>query len=379
MYRKIFVFFFLLNVSVFSHAQVTFVLNRIPDNTPGKGIFITGNFDNWSGGKDYRLATMDDDLFSITLPQFSFPLEFKFTAGNWGLVETNENGEDIENRSYSFKKEKDTVFIEIKGWKQERKEISSTRQENIIVLEEALEMSHPDHRTRKIWAYLPPDYHNSSKSYPVIYMHDGQNLFDHKTSFSGEWEVDETLNNLFEELGFSVIIIGIENGGNLRIEEYTPWQNENYGGGGGKKYIDFIVQNLKPEVDKRLRTLPDAKNTAIMGSSLGGLISYYGGLEYPETFGKIGVFSPSFWFADDVYEFTSKKGKSKDQKIYFLAGYAEDDKGKTVQDAKKISQTLIDSGYSKYNLKEKYVQDGKHNEQFWRSEFGEAILWLFKN
>ncbi len=141
---------------------------------------------------------------------------------------------------------------------------------------------------KKIWVYLPKDYNNSTKSYPVIYMQDAQNLFDNKTSFVGEWEVDETLNKMNAQL----IVIGIEHGNEKRMDELTPYKNEKYGGGNGDNYLKFIVETLKPKVDSIYRTKSNVKNTAIFGSSLGGLISFYGVLKYPEVFGKTGVFSP---------------------------------------------------------------------------------------
>ena len=98
---------------------------------------------------------------------------------------------------------------------------------------------------KKIWVYLPKNYNGSDKKYPVIYMHDAQNLFDAKTSYVGEWEVDETLNKMNAQL----IVIGIEHGNEKRMDELTPYKNEKYGGGNGDNYLKFIVETLKPKVD----------------------------------------------------------------------------------------------------------------------------------
>jgi len=132
--------------------------------------------------------------------------------------------------------------------------------------------------TKKIWVYLPKNYEATAKEYPVIYMHDAQNLFDSKTSFVGEWNIDESL----DSLNAQVIVIGIEHGNDKRIDELTPYKNAKYGGGNADAYVDFIVKTLKPEVDKKYRTKTNPKNTAIMGSSLGGLVSYYAALKYPK-------------------------------------------------------------------------------------------------
>ena len=122
-------------------------------------------------------------------------------------------------------------------------------------------------------------------------MHDGQNLFDNQTSFAGEWKVDEALNNLATQGKKVPIVIGIENGGNYRIGEYTPWVNPDYGGGDSEKYRQFIVETLKPDVDQIYRSLPGRENSGIMGSSLGGLISHFGSLRYQSVFGKAGILS----------------------------------------------------------------------------------------
>jgi predicted alpha/beta superfamily hydrolase len=140
--------------------------------------------------------------------------------------------------------------------------------------------------TKKIWIYLPKKYDSTKNKYPVIYMHDAQNLFDAKTSYVGEWNVDEKL----DSINAQVIIVGIEHGNEKRIDELTPYKNAKYGGGSADNYLRFIVETLKPEIDTKYRTKSNTKNTGIIGSSLGGLVSYYAVLKYPEIFGKAGVF-----------------------------------------------------------------------------------------
>jgi len=224
--------------------------------------------------------------------------------------------------------------------------------------------------TKKIWIYLPEDYSATAKKYSVIYMHDAQNLFDSKTAYSGEWNVDEKL----DSLKVPVIVVGIEHGNDKRIDELTPFKNEKYGGGNADNYLDFIVKTLKPYIDKNYRTKPKAKNTIIMGSSLGGLVSYYATLKYPETFGKAGVFSPSFWFSNDIYTLTEKAPKIK-TKIYFLCGDKESDD--MVKDMTKMER-LLDTKrcYCLHLTKSKIVKGGEHNEKLWRDGFVKAVLWL---
>ncbi|NUY82401.1 alpha/beta hydrolase [Flavobacterium sp. MAH-1] len=222
--------------------------------------------------------------------------------------------------------------------------------------------------TKKIWVWLPKDYDAVKDNYPVLYMHDAQNLFDAKTSFVGEWNVDETL----ESLNAKVIVVGIEHGNEKRIDELTPFKHEKYGGGKADSYLDFIVKTLKPEIDKRYRTKTDVKNTAIMGSSLGGLVSFYAVLKYPDVFGKAGVFSPSFWFSKDIYAFAEQAPKLKAKKFYFLCGDKEDEN--MVPDMEKMI-AIVKS--KKASTEQKVVQGGQHNEKLWREHFAEAFLWLF--
>ena len=167
---------------------------------------------------------------------------------------------------------------------------------------------------KTIWVYLPKNYENSEKAYPVIYMHDAQNLFDDKTSYVGEWKVDEYLDSITQN---ESIVIGIEHGNEKRIDELTPYEHEKYGGGQGDAYITFIKNTLKPHVDIAYRTKPEAENTTIFGASLGGLISFYAVIKYPETFGKAGVFSPSFWFSEKIYDLVKSVNIPTTSKFYF--------------------------------------------------------------
>jgi predicted alpha/beta superfamily hydrolase len=226
---------------------------------------------------------------------------------------------------------------------------------------------------RKIWLYLPKNYENSTKKYPVIYMHDAQNLFDAKTSYSGEWNVDEKL----DSLNAQVIVVGIEHGNDKRLEELTPFKNEKYGGGNADKYLEFIVNILKPEIDKKYRTKSSAKNTTIMGSSLGGLTSFYAAIKYPNIFGKAGIFSPAFWInRKEINEYMENSKKLK-TKIYFLCGDSEGDDDSMLTDLNHIEHLLNKNRcYCLYLNKKIVVKGGHHNEKLWRDGLVDTIRWL---
>ena len=281
-------------------AQVTFIIDSLPAYTPPEDeLYIAGSFNGWNPGDiNNKLDTNDEGLWEITLDGFSdgLTIDFKFTRGDWSKVEKGPNGEEINNREFTFGNG-DTVNLIIYNWADQNGG-QSTAAENVIIMDEEFEMPQLN-RFRRIWLYLPPDYDQSSNEYPVLYMHDGQNLFDQFTSFAGEWEIDETLNRLVDQ-GYKVpIVVGIDNGGIYRIDELTPWNNPDYGGGQGDEYMAFIVETLKPFIDENYRTLSDRENTGIMGSSLGGLISTYGALKYQNIFSKSGPFSPAYWINND--------------------------------------------------------------------------------
>lgn len=226
---------------------------------------------------------------------------------------------------------------------------------------------------RIIWVYLPKDYNNSTNKYPVIYMHDGQNLFDSKTAFAGEWNIDETLDSIKAK----VIVVGIENGGNKRIEELTPFKNEKYGGGNAAAYLDFIVNTLKPKIDTTYRTKSNAHNTCIMGSSLGGLVSFYAAIKYPNVFGKVGCFSPSFWFGRNEMKNVLSKAKDFKAKVYFLCGDNEGD-ADVIPDLNAVEYWVNTKRCECKKLNKKViVKGGQHNEKLWRENFKKAYLWLF--
>lgn len=379
MLQKLFLLFCFFFLRTLAFAQVTLLLEKIPANTPeNANIYVSGNFEGWSGGKEaYKVSKNQNGTYSITLPQQTGKLEFKFTRGSWETVEKAASGAEIANRTYTFGGNGETVRFEVAAWSDllgGNSAKPSTAAANVGIVSESFEMPELG-RKRKIRLYLPPNYASSNLRYPVLYMHDGQNLFDNATSFSGEWQVDESLNTYFEKTGKGIIVVGIDNGGSYRIPEYTPWRHPNYGGGEGAKYMQFVVKTLKPYIDKQYRTLADKPNTALMGSSLGGLISHFGALEYPQVFGKIGVFSPSFWFSDSTYILASQKANIQDTKMFLLAGGAES--ATMVAEMEKMLQTMKQAGFKPENMSSKVVPAGTHSEGFWRNEFPFAIQYLF--
>jgi predicted alpha/beta superfamily hydrolase len=256
----------------------------------------------------------------------------------------------------------------------------STAQPNVHVLE-ALAMPGLD-RTRTIRLYLPPGYETSRERYPVLYMHDGQNLFDAATSYAGEWGVDETLNELARTEGLKLIVVGIDNGEKLRVNELNPWDNARFGKGEGAQYMHFIVDVVKPYIDTHYRTKPDRANTAIMGSSMGGLISHYAIATYPKVFSKAGIFSPAYWLAPAIFDDPAERKFPRDAKLYFYAGGKEGEKtmpgmSEMERDMNRMVATLRAAGIPARNLAVEVNPEAQHNEAAWRAEFPKAVNWLF--
>ena len=231
-------------------------------------------------------------------------------------------------------------------------------------------------RERTLRLYLPPSYEASpDRRYPVIYMHDAQNLFDDATSYAGEWRIDETLDEFARRRGFEAIVVGIDHGGEERTHELSPWSNPKYGPAQGEQYMDFIVDTVKPFVDARYRTLPDRGHTAIAGSSMGGLISHYALLRHPQVFGKAAIFSPSYWFSGEVYAQTAAHPWPAGTRAYFYIGGREGDE--SVPDVERMLRLLATPGRAVAEIRLHIEPEAQHDERAWRAEFPRAVAWLF--
>jgi len=240
---------------------------------------------------------------------------------------------------------------------------------NVEVIDEAFYIPQLQ-RNRRIWLYKPGDYYRTDKKYPVIYMHDGQNLFDGDTAFGEEWGVDETLN----KLGAECIVVGIDNSQH-RLTEYNFHDHEEYGPGEGRQYMNFIIQTLKPVIDRNFRTKRGRTHTYIAGSSMGGLISLYGAIYFPETFSAAGIFSPSLWLVPG-FRNELKKVADANRKLaqrFYLYGGAKESEEMVVH----IHETAnLLKGYSKNSVHVEIEPEGEHNEYHWRTRFENFYLWL---
>lgn len=238
---------------------------------------------------------------------------------------------------------------------------------------------------RNVRVYLPPGYEqNPDQRYPVLYVHDGQNVFDSATAaFGVEWGLDETAEHLIRSGQLPPMIIVAADNTPDRLAEYSPIPDPGHGGGKAEAYGRFLVDELKPFVDRQYRTKGDRENTGVMGSSMGGLVSLYLGFKHPSTFGLVGALSPSLWWADRQAsrELVTSDGPDR---IWLDAGTREgrDANGNgvsdVIDDTRALGHRLAEAGWIADNdLFYREVQDGTHTEASWAERAGDVLLALY--
>ena len=356
--------------------QLTIVLTT--DDDDARPVFIAGNFNNWhTQDKAFEMEKIGTGLYHYKFPaDFSYlpELLYKFTKGDWSEVEIDKYGNRTENRSC---KQHDGVKKEhVDRWRRNWLPFKPNFLPQVHLISEEFEIPQLN-RKRKVWALLPYDYDASSESYPVLYLQDAQNLFNEQAQY-GNWEIDKKLAVMAEYNIGKIIIIAIEHAEANRIREYNVGKTV-LGVGQGKQYIRFVTDTLKPFIDKTYRTKPQRDFTGIGGSSMGGLVSIFSGLMYPEVYGKLMIFSPSLWVVPKM-DFTNIDfSEPGDTKIYLYAG--GDESNTMVNHVKQFKKNMIKKEFveDKMQIKLSINEEGQHNERYWSDEFPKAIEWLFFN
>jgi enterochelin esterase-like enzyme len=234
---------------------------------------------------------------------------------------------------------------------------------------------------RDLIVYLPPGYDaQPSRYFPVLYLHDGQNLFDGATSFvpGMDWHVGQTTDQWIAEGRVDpLIIIGIYNAGKQRLGEYTPTRSARLGGGRANRYAKFLLEEVQPVVKRTYRVLDGAENTGIGGSSLGGLASLYIGLREPQIFGRIAALSPSVWWNGRVIlRFALAAPVQPLPRIWLDAGTREG--ARTVDDVERFRDVLLRNGWQLgRDLHYECIEGGEHNEAAWAQRVGPFLQFLF--
>lgn len=346
------------------------------DEDDSRPVYISGNFNEWrTQDKEFVMEKVGAGLYHFKFTHdFKLPetVLYKFTKGDWSAVEIDANEERTENRSTT--KHTGIQNEHVFRWRRNWMPFKPNFLPQIQLISDEFEIPQLN-TTRKVWALLPHDYDYSNESYPVMYLQDAQNLFNENAEY-GNWEIDKKLAVMSEYNVGKIIVIAVEHAEEDRVKEYNVGKTV-LGKGQGKKYIKFLVETLKPYVDSNFRTKEERAFTGIGGSSMGGLISIFSGLRYPEVFGKLMIFSPSLWVVPKMkiknYE------DSGNTKIYLYAG--GDESATMIEHVEIFKNRMLESEFidDKMKINLSINKLGKHNETYWSDEFPKAIEWLFFN
>lgn len=380
--------------------SVQFVVTTLdPPDAQAEQIFMPNSADGWiSPGRTLRRVGP-----GVYVAAFEFErgiaLEFKFTREpGWASVEKDARGSELPNRTIYIQGEtRELVAIcQIEDWADRdapktRSYVSSkaatqpaTRASTMTGDVRRHQVESPQlGNTRTVIVWLPPGYEASkTQRYPVLYMHDGQNVFDAATSFLGvEWRADETAAQLIRDQKIEpLIIVGIYNTP-ARTAEYTPFSDAVHNeGGNGDAYLAFLVETVKPLIDKTYRTKPDREDTALAGSSLGGVISIYAICKHPDVFGKAGVISPALWFGEcAALKYAQEHPPRADARIWVDVGTEEGEKKSAyVSQARELVE-LLEAKNLKRGVNVEYleVEGAVHHEKAWAERFDRALMFLF--
>jgi predicted alpha/beta superfamily hydrolase len=333
-----------------------------------------------------KLTRTPDGRYTATL---SLPagtaLEYKVTRGSWNTVEKNVSGQEIPNRKVKVNEPSQRVSITVARWADQTKTPAQhTLTGEVRYLRAVASAFLP--RKRDVIVWLPPGYDEGPRRrYPVFYMHDGQNLMDVATSYSGaEWRVDEAATQLVQAGEVEpLIIIGIYNTGD-RFTEYTQVKDTGefaeFGGGNADAYGRFLVEELKPMIDRTFRTKPEPEATGLGGSSLGGLVTMHLGIKHPQAFRRLAVVSPSvFWANKDILARVNALKKKPPLKLWVDIGTEESKASQeTVDDARSLRDALVAKGWVvDQDLKYVEVAGAIHTETAWADRFGEILKYLY--
>lgn len=353
----------------------------VPPSTPAEAkIFIAGNhplLGNWDPGK-IELTQQNDSLWTITrsFPK-QFVLEFKITRGSWNVQAIYEAGVIPGNTQFVVCTDT-AVTIRPKTWsdlafRTGSKALSGGGITGTVKYHRGLK--HPKLRhPRDVTVWLPPSYEKDTRQrYPVLYLHDGQNIIDPSTSFLGaDWRVDEVVDSLIRAQKMEeIIVVGIYNTPD-RTPEYSDTEL-------GHAYADFVINHLKPMIDSTYRTKPEAKNTAVMGSSMGGLISFLFVWWHPEIFSKAGCLSSAFLVDDDkiLKEVRAYTGPKKAIRVYLDDG-SEGLEARLKPGYDEMVALLLEKGYVKdTDLEYFYDLGAGHDERAWAKRLWRPLGFMF--
>lgn len=371
-----------------SQTPISFVV-EVPANTPPDAeIWLSGNqpeLGNWNGAGVKLTKGSTGNRYGGCVPfATGTNLEFKVTRGSWDSVEKDSQGREIDNHLHTVSAPA-KVEVQVGSWRDlgPVNPQPDTLTGNIKYHD--VDGSAVGLKNRKLIVWLPPGYDTQVNTrYSVLYMHDGQNLMNAKTAaFGVEWGVDETAQRLTEAGQMeSIIIVGVYNTED-RIPEYTQVPTAQYGGGKAEDYGRLLVEIVKPFIDDTYRTKSEAQDTGVAGSSLGGLVSMYFGITRPGTFTRLGVVSPSVWWADrDIVTRVNDLPGKLPLRIWLDIGTNEEgtaaESQETVNDTRVLRDALLAKGWVlDADLKYLEAEGARHNEAAWAARTEQILKFLY--
>jgi predicted alpha/beta superfamily hydrolase len=371
---SVFIIFFVHNAK--GQYRVTLKL-KLPSNSPNNAsYFLSSEYNKWNSRDSAYIFKKIDGVYQMTFNYDSkYWLQYKITRGSDSSEESDVFGYGVSNRLLEVKKDT-TVNVNVIGWKDLIPK-QHTYSSSVHIISDSFPMKSLN-RKRRVWIYLPPSYKNSNNKYPVIYMQDGDELFDKAATDDGkEWRVDEILDSLYRTKGTEVIIVGIAASDKNRGTEYSAYPLKNISHYDGKAYLSFLINELMPYVNHHYRTNTSASNTAISGCSMGGLISLYAILHYNNIFGSAALLSPAYWNVsslDSLKQDMRKCSKKMKSNIFLYGG---DNEG--VSNRLEILAAFDTILSTNPNNKVKFIitKGGRHMIPYWSEPFTEFVEWVY--
>lgn len=362
------------------------IVVEVPEQTPeDAALFVAGDFNAWNPSNPrYRLEQIAERKYWAQFTMDEPEGRFKITRGSWETAEVDEMGEPVVDHHWFADDLDEPIILEVAAWLDQHPDAKKHTPLHTLTGEfEVLKNIHsPALNTyRDLIVYLPPSYRTSGdRRYPVIYAHDGQNLFDNVTAYAGEWEMDEICEQLASEEGIEFIVVGIPNAGKHRLHEYCPWLDITSGqGGGGKVFVNWLADDVKPLIDERFRTLRPAESTAMIGSSLGGLISLYAGLARPDCFGVVAALSPTVNFAGGRIVNEVTENATRAMNVYLDQG-GQEYPGLKIRSKRLVEATeKLASQYVRASARVQLVVDPNavHNEAAWSRRLPGVLRFIW--
>jgi predicted alpha/beta superfamily hydrolase len=367
-------------------------LFRVPDNTPaGATIHLAGDFNGWSPNAPDARFERDGLTLAVRVRGLSAGqrVAFKVTRGSWATVERDDAGRDIPNRAVTFDPAHPITALYVERWA-DLAAPASTRSGDVRVLRG---VPIPQlGRARDVWVYLPPGYDAGSARYPVMYLYDGQNVFDARASaFGNEWRVDEALEAMHHEGRHpGVIAVAVANGPE-RPCEYNVFAGDPHPGCADRSALGdrtnaFLVETLKPRIDREYRTLPERASTAVVGSSMGGSMAVRLGFSRPDLFSRVAALSPSYQntltASPGMPDFVRAQRPSLPFRLHQDIGSVERirDLGPDLlaRNMMAVRDAARAAGLVEEDNRALVVPGAVHDEPAWAARIGEVLAWLWR-